>query len=245
MYMPLLRLKGDLHMHSTFSDGRNSPEEILLAAVEKDLDVISITDHDTFSGALKALKSARSMQLDLVVIVGAEIRTTAGDILVYCSDSPLDAVPRDPFELADAAHEHGCIVVPAHPFDARRKGIGKLVYNGQWDAIEVYNAHSDPFSNHRAEQAARELGIPGIANSDAHVVSAIGSAYNIIEVGDRNADSVINAIKTGRVKPVYGRPSFSAIASTLAWSIERRIKRRRGPSRLDYIDDEDYGVYTF
>jgi len=243
--MPLFRLKGDLHMHSTFSDGRNSPEEILLAAVEKDLDVISITDHDTFSGALRALKAAKSMQLDLVVIVGAEVRTTAGDILVYCSDSLPDTVPRDPFELADVAHGHGCIVVPAHPFDARRKGIGKLVYDGQWDAIEVYNAHSDPFSNHRAEQAARELGLPGIANSDAHVASAVGSAYNIIEADDRNADSIIDAIKTGRVKPVYGRPSFSAIASTLAWSIERRIKKRHGPSRLDYMDCEDYGACMF
>jgi len=243
--MPFQKLRGDLHIHSTFSDGRNSPEEILLKALEKELDVISITDHDTFSGSIRALKAVKSMQLDIVIIIGAEIRTTAGDILVYCSDAPLEIIPRDPLELADMAHEHGCIVAPAHPFDTRRKGIGRLAYDRKWDAIEVYNAYSDPLSNRRAEQVARELGVPGLANSDAHVVDAIGAAYNIIEVSSRDGEAVLKAIKDGRVTPIHGRPSLSAVASTLAWSIERRIGKRRGPSRLDYIEEESYGEPEF
>ncbi len=37
--------KVDLHVHSTFSDGKNSPEEIILSAINMGLDQIGISDH--------------------------------------------------------------------------------------------------------------------------------------------------------------------------------------------------------
>ena len=39
-------MKLDLHIHSFYSDGSLSPEEIIDAAIGLDLSVISITDHD-------------------------------------------------------------------------------------------------------------------------------------------------------------------------------------------------------
>ena len=35
----------DLHTHTTYSDGKNTPEEMILAAIEKGLDEIGISDH--------------------------------------------------------------------------------------------------------------------------------------------------------------------------------------------------------
>lgn len=35
----------DLHTHTVFSDGENTPEEMVLAAIEKGLDTIGISDH--------------------------------------------------------------------------------------------------------------------------------------------------------------------------------------------------------
>ncbi len=35
----------DLHIHSTFSDGKNTPEEIILAAIEKGIETIGFSDH--------------------------------------------------------------------------------------------------------------------------------------------------------------------------------------------------------
>ena len=237
------RIKADLHMHSTFSDGRNSPKEIILRALSKGLEAIAITDHDTFQGSIHAKRIASSEKLDIVVIIGAEIRTKQGDILVYCPSNPLEKVPEDALELVDYSHENNCIVVPAHPFDLRRKGIGELVYEARWDAIEVFNAMSDPISNKRAAEAARELGLPGLANSDAHVADAVGSAFNLIETNSLDPGEILSSIRAGKVTPVPGRPGMKAITSTLMWSIERRLKRRRkGPSRLDYVSDvdEDY-----
>ncbi len=231
--------RGDMHMHTTVSDGKASPEEAVLAAIEKGLDFIAVTDHDSFRGSVLARKAAESMRAEIVVITGSEVRTTRGDVLVYCPGSAPEAVPRDPLELRDRMHEENCLVVPAHPFDKRRKGIGELVYKGGWDAIEVFNAYSDPWSNRRAEEAARELGLPGLANSDAHIPEAIGSAYNIVNADVLSAEAILEAIRRGLVTPVPGRPSAGVYLSTLSWSIERRLKRhRRGPSRLDYLEDE-------
>ena len=35
----------DFHIHSTFSDGKNTPEEIILSAIEKGMDTIGFSDH--------------------------------------------------------------------------------------------------------------------------------------------------------------------------------------------------------
>ncbi len=224
-----------MHIHTTVSDGRASPREAALTAYEKGLDFIAVTDHDSFEGAVKAKRAAESMGLELVVIIGSEVRTTAGDILVYCLEPP-ERMPRDPLELADYMRDEGCLVVPAHPFDKRRKGIGELVYEARWDAIEVFNSYSDPWSNRRAEEAARRLGLPGLANSDAHVPEAIGAAYNLVEA-EPEAEDILEAIRRRKVAPVPGRPSIGGYLSTIGWSIKRRL-RRRGPSRLDYLEDE-------
>ncbi|GAJ18037.1 unnamed protein product, partial [marine sediment metagenome] len=42
--------KGELHVHSYHSDGKNSVEEIVEAAKEEKLDFIALTDHNTISG---------------------------------------------------------------------------------------------------------------------------------------------------------------------------------------------------
>lgn len=43
----------DLHMHSSYSDGQFSPEQIIELAKENNVDTISITDHDDFNSAKK------------------------------------------------------------------------------------------------------------------------------------------------------------------------------------------------
>lgn len=59
----------DLHLHTTASDGSDSPRELIEKAKEIGLDVISITDHDTIAGSLEAI----SLPYDGVkVITGIE-----------------------------------------------------------------------------------------------------------------------------------------------------------------------------
>ena len=66
--------KVDLHLHSTASDGRFPPAEVVRKAVEKGLTFISLTDHDNVDGIVPALEAARAFPR-LKVIPGVEIST--------------------------------------------------------------------------------------------------------------------------------------------------------------------------
>ena len=64
----------DLHIHSSVSDGRYSPAEIVRKAAEAGLKVIAITDHDSVGGVALALEAAGDFP-QLKVIPGVEIST--------------------------------------------------------------------------------------------------------------------------------------------------------------------------
>jgi predicted metal-dependent phosphoesterase TrpH len=67
-------MKFDLHLHSTASDGRLSPEDVVRTAAKLGLAVISITDHDSVDGIAPALKVAENHP-PLRVIPGVECST--------------------------------------------------------------------------------------------------------------------------------------------------------------------------
>ncbi len=68
--------KTDLHIHTTVSDGRFSPEEIVLKAAKFGVNTIAITDHDNTGGVIPAIKAAAAFP-QLTVIPGVEISTYA------------------------------------------------------------------------------------------------------------------------------------------------------------------------
>ena len=47
-------MKLDLHLHSTASDGSDSPTRLVEIAAQKGMDVIALTDHDTTGGVKEA-----------------------------------------------------------------------------------------------------------------------------------------------------------------------------------------------
>jgi stage V sporulation protein SpoVS len=66
-----VEIEGQEHLHTTASDGQFSPSELVAMALERDLLVIAITDHDTTAGLAEALEAARGTGLE--VIPGVEI----------------------------------------------------------------------------------------------------------------------------------------------------------------------------
>lgn len=66
-------LKGDLHMHSIYSDGRSTPFAMALASLHQGMDFVSITDHDTYKGSLEAIKKVKQNNIDLLVLAGEEV----------------------------------------------------------------------------------------------------------------------------------------------------------------------------
>jgi predicted metal-dependent phosphoesterase TrpH len=66
--------KVDLHIHSTASDGRYPPEEVVRKAAEKGLEFMALADHDTVDGIGPALKAAAGFPR-LSFIPGVEVST--------------------------------------------------------------------------------------------------------------------------------------------------------------------------
>ena len=61
----------DLHMHTTSSDGRCTPEELVLRAWNAGIRTMSVTDHDTMAGVAPAARAA--LPLGMTVVPGIEI----------------------------------------------------------------------------------------------------------------------------------------------------------------------------
>jgi 3',5'-nucleoside bisphosphate phosphatase len=61
----------DLHLHTRYSDGSYTPDELVRAAVANGLATIALTDHDTFDGVQETMDAGN--RLGVEVIPGVEI----------------------------------------------------------------------------------------------------------------------------------------------------------------------------
>jgi hypothetical protein len=78
----------DLHTHSSVSDGTDAPAELVRKALGVGLDVVALTDHDTFDGLDEA--AAEGERLGLRVVRGMELscsrQSSSVHVLAYGAD---------------------------------------------------------------------------------------------------------------------------------------------------------------
>ncbi len=79
----------DLHLHSTVSDGRCAPREVMRRAFGCDLAAVALTDHDTVAGLPEARREARRLGLEFVP--ACELSVAAGAIDVHVLAYHIDA----------------------------------------------------------------------------------------------------------------------------------------------------------
>ncbi len=175
-------------MHSTYSDGLGTIEDILaFVGQQRELDVIALTDHDTIEGALRARELAEKLDARFKVIVGEEVSTREGHLLTLFIERriPPGLSVEQSIELA---HEQGGIAIIAHPFNRvfrhsiQREVVERLKHaplEAQPDGIETLNGS---FAGIGSSQLAmvrnrQRYGWPETGSSDAHTVTAIGCAF--------------------------------------------------------------------
>ncbi|MEB3825160.1 MAG: PHP domain-containing protein [Desulfurococcales archaeon] len=215
----------ETHCHTTSSDGRDTPEAVVLEAKRKNIDFLAVTDHNTFRGSILAERAARIHGLEKPVIIhGNEVRTDKGDVVILCS-KPLSEVPTGVEELRETANENNCIMIAVHPYSIVEPSVGDLIKGkpSLFDAIEVWNAKNIPLLNIKAWKTAEKLGKPATAGSDAHVKEAIAAAYTIVYAGNPDVEYVLEAIRKGETRPVKGVPGLKALIRQVTWSIIRRL----------------------
>jgi len=78
----------DLHLHTLFSDGTYTPEELVASALKKRLSAIAVVDHDTVGGVGSAIKAAQESDLEVLsgIELSAEYNEQEVHILGYLID---------------------------------------------------------------------------------------------------------------------------------------------------------------
>ena len=166
----------ELHSHTSYSqDCLVTPDQFVAACRRKGIDRVAITDHNAVAGASAAQKIAPDL-----VIVGEEIKTDCGEIIVYFLDELIP--PGLPVREAIArARAQGGVVGVSHPCDRyRREAMGArrlLPIIDLVDALEVFNARClAQGDNDCARSIAERHGKLMFAGSDAHTLLELGQA---------------------------------------------------------------------
>lgn len=196
-----------LHTHTNHrterdrSDGRMSPIECLELALETGVSVLAITDHDKIAGAIETMREAESQHLPISVVVGTEVTTAQGHLLVLFAQEKIPTMLplRESIRLA---HEQGALVIAPHvgvgPIGSiRPKTIIELCKNAreneQLDGIEVLHPN---YSRRQAETAA-----------------ALASSYHLTRIGSN--DDHFNSIGRGFVTLFPGQTAADLKASII------------------------------
>ena len=206
--------KANLHTHTTNSDGKYTPDEVIKLYSEANYDVISFTDHHK-TNAVSSYDPC-----GMTLISGIEMhpmgpRDIKWHILAvgvpegfsYNQDGTGQ-------EAVDAALSAGAVVFCAHPywcgFTSAEVGSLKGIYG-----IEIFNSSCIKIGREYNMQCFDELlddgkKLTAIAVDDVHGPSHLFRGYTMICAEDKSEKSLIEALKNGSFYATQG-PVFKSI----------------------------------
>ncbi|SHJ81508.1 hypothetical protein SAMN02745248_01011 [Hathewaya proteolytica DSM 3090] len=193
----------DTHLHENrySDDSLMSLEEAVQAAKDAGLHAICVTDHDS-NGLRKDLGSSFLMN-DLLVIVGAEILTYEGDILVF----GLEKLPEAKLhakELLEIVNAAGGIGICAHPYRNNNRGLGDNIreLHSLLAGVETFNGSTTPHANLYAYAIAMEFGLGCFGAGDSHITKKVGCFATEFKDDIKNEADFIRAVKGKNYCPV-------------------------------------------
>jgi 3',5'-nucleoside bisphosphate phosphatase len=103
----------DLHTHTSYSDGTNTPAENVTLAAERELAGLAITDHDTTEGLDEALTAAAAAGLEMVpgIEFSAEYEGASLHVLSYWVDPAHDPLRQELQRLTDTRFRRGEMMI--------------------------------------------------------------------------------------------------------------------------------------
>ncbi|MEW6142969.1 MAG: PHP domain-containing protein [Chloroflexota bacterium] len=123
-------MRVDLHTHTTASDGKLTPEQLIASAARLGINVLGISDHDTVAGIPAALETAKTYPT-ITVVPGVEINCDVTDgelhILGYFIDYHSPQLNTELEHLRHSRRERGAKMV------AKLQTLGK---NIKWERVQ-------------------------------------------------------------------------------------------------------------
>lgn len=161
---------GHVHTRNSF-DSLTDPKALVARAVALGVQVLAVTDHNTWRGSVDVLGEVDRTGVPLKIIIGSEVYTDQGDVIgLFLKD---DLREHSALKFCDEVHEHGGLVLLPHPYRWHKLDEPLL---SRVDLIEVHNSRTGPFENWRAKELAAERELPALVGPDAHRLGELGLA---------------------------------------------------------------------
>lgn len=203
--------KGNLHAHTTLSDGRKGPEEVIQIFKDHGYDFLALTDHRKWFPGYE--------DEQILVIPATEFDRN------FISEAPEHAyhitgvgltkpIPQDnsmsPQEIVDAIQKDGAFCTLAHPAWSLMTAKECLDLKG-YDAIEIYNTISEiysgrGFSDLYADLMASRGRYPLLtAVDDCHYYDRDHcKGYVMVQAKARTREDILASLKQGRFYATQG-----------------------------------------
>lgn len=204
-----LPLRCDLHVHTTHSDGHNSPAEMVLRGRELGLDALAITDHNRYEGSQEAIEVAERLGLRLICFAGEEVSAPDWHLLAVGARGPIACKEAGYAGLRaaiDRVHSLGGRAYLAHPYwtTNRRHHLPpadyeRLLTEGGFDGIELLGevAWEDNLrSLARWSEPGTARRYPILGNSDTHSAAhTYGGFWTLVWAEARTREAILQAIE--------------------------------------------------
>lgn len=203
-------LRGNLHAHTTASDGKRPMQEVLDDYAQRGYDFLMISDHDIYTSAddYKPF-DARGM----VLIPGNEVSANGPHLLHVDADRRIEPTADRQVVLdAIAATGQGFAVMNHPNWQARfdHCSIGQLDAWSPYLGLEIYNGtigrlSGSPYATNKWDMLLNQRRhVWGFANDDTHRVEDVELGWNMVYTADRSPAGVVDALRNGRFYPSTG-----------------------------------------
>jgi hypothetical protein len=147
---------GNLHLHSPYSDGYGSHQDIAIAALKAGLDFVVVTDHNVLVKGMDGYRHAGDRRV--LLLTGEEIHDQNRDpqknhLLAYEAGEELAHLATEPQELIDGVRKRQGLAFLAHPVDPAAPAVHQPDLSWvDWDidrftGLEIWNYMTE-FKSH-------------------------------------------------------------------------------------------------
>jgi hypothetical protein len=179
-------LKGALHTHTTKSDGKLTPEEVLRAHRDLGYDFIALTDHD-FLMMPNAYNAVPDEFEGMLVFKGIERTIFA----------------RGYFHYNEIRGQAEVLNIFNHPAEYGYSYEQLMVRLAEIQAkVDIHAIEVSQKGFYTPEYDVPEIALPKVVSDDSHTRDAIGRAWIELDCAPER-DAILRAIKAGDAKLVY------------------------------------------
>lgn len=245
--------KGNMHTHSTNSDGSHPVEHVCSAYREAGYDFLVMTDHFMERYGFEVTDSTPYRQPGFSTILGAELhapQTEIGELWhIKAIGLPLDFEPlregESGPEIAARAHREGAFIGIVHPSwyglteadaDALPFAHAVEIYN-HGSAVESDRGNDWPYLDNLLNRGRR---LTGYATDDAHQLTHdwLGG-WVMVNAPENSPEALLDSLKTGRFYssqgPVIHGVEYDDEAIRVTCSPAARVSVQGQGSRSEYV----------